>query len=142
MSYSQSRYSTLHEAQLTGNDAATLLLTPQAGTTGETKTHTATCEIWAPGRAVKLKRLKYAVKTAQTGTGCNLTLNVYNGTTSVGTLAITDTAANGVATQSADMDSAVAATGYVRIIALSTTTASDQNSAIGQIFLTYQEAYS
>ena len=142
MSYSQSRYSTLHEAQLTGNDAATLLLTPQAGTGAETKTHMTTCEIWAPGRAVKLKRLKYAVKTAQTGTGCNLTLNVYNGTTSVGTLAVTSTAANAVASQSADMDSAVAATGYVRIIALSTTTANAANSAVGQIFLTYQEAYS
>ena len=141
MSYSDSKYSVLHTAQLTGNDAATLLLTPQVGTGVETKTHTTTCEIFAPGKAITLKRLKYAVKTAQTGTGNNLTLNVYNGTTSVGTLAVTSTAANGVATQSADMDSKVAATGYVRIIALSTTTASDANSAIGQIFLTYQETY-
>jgi hypothetical protein len=140
--YDKSKWRVNQQHMLTGNDAATLLFTPQAGTSAATKTHTTTCEIWAPGRAITLKKLNYAVKTAQTGTGCNLTLNVYNGTTSVGTLAITSTAANGIAVQSADMDSDVAATGYVRIIGLSTTTASDANSAIGQIGVTYQETYS
>ena len=142
MGYAESKYYVLHHAQLNGNDSTTLLLTPTAGTAAETKTHTTTCKPWAPGRAITLKKLHYLVQTAQTGTGCNLTLNVYNGTTSVGTLAITSTAANGVASQSADMDSAVAATGYVRVLALSTTTASDGNAATGQLFLTYQETFS
>ena len=141
MSYSNGRFQVVQSVPLTGNNAATMQLTPQAGTGAETKTHTTTCDIWAPGNAITLKKLSYAVDTAQTGTGNNLTLNVYNGTTSVGTLAVTSTAANGVVTQAANMDSAVAATGYVRILALSTTTASDANSAVGQLTLTYQETY-
>lgn len=141
MSYDDQRYNTLQQQMLTGNDAATLLLTPQAGTAAATTAHTTTCEPWAPGRAITLKKLRYQVKTAQTGTGCNLTLNVYKNTTSVGTLAITDTAALGIAAQSADMDVALAATDYLRVLAISTTTASAANSAIGQMGLTYQEAF-
>lgn len=141
MGYDDQKYWTLQQHMLTGNDAATMLLTPQAGTTAETKTHTTTCEVWAPGRNIKLKKLNYAVKTAQTGTGNNLTLNIYKGTTSVGTLAITTTAANGIAVQSSDMNVDVLPTEYLRIIALSTTTASDANAAIGQIGVTYQEDF-
>lgn len=141
MGYSDGRYKVVSQHRFTGNDAATMLLTPQAGTGAETKTHTTTCEPWNPGRAITLKKLSYQVKTAYTGTGCSLTLDVYNGTTSVGTLAVTSTAALGIAVQSANMDSAVASTGYVRIIAKSTTTASDANTATGQISCTYQETY-
>jgi hypothetical protein len=141
MGYDDQKYWTLQQHMLTGNDAATMLLTPQAGTGIETKTHTTTCEVWAPGRNIKLKKLNYAVKTAQTGTGNNLTLNIYKGTTSVGTLAVTTTAANGIAVQSSDMNVDVLPTEYLRIIALSTTTASDANAAIGQIGVTYQEDF-
>lgn len=139
MSYADPKYGVSHQHRFTGNDAATLLLTPQVGTGAETKTHTTTCEAWNPGRAITLKKLSYQVKTAYTGAGNSLALNVYNGTTSVGTLAVTSTAANGIVTQTADMDSNVAAGGYVRILALSTTTASDAQNAIGQISCTYQE---
>ena len=141
MSYSASRWTVQQQHMLTGNDATTMLLTPQAGTAAETKTHTTTCQPWAPGRAITLKKLSIQVKTAQTGTGNNLTLDVYKGTTSVGTLAVTDTAALGILAQSADMDVAVAATEYIRIYALSTTTASDANAAVGQLGITFQETY-
>lgn len=139
--YDSARFRTLQQHALTGNDAATMLLTPQAGTAAETKVHTTTCETWAPGRAITLKKLNYNVKTAQTGASNNLTLNVYKNTTSVGTLAITDTAAIGIAAQSADMDIELAATDYLRVLALSTTTASDANAAIGQMGVTYQELF-
>lgn len=140
-SYDDPRYSTIQQHMFTGNDAATMLLTPQKGTGAETKTHTTTCEAWAPGRNIKLKKINYMVKTAQTGTGNNLTLNLYKNTTSVGTLAITSTAANGIAVQSSDMDVDVLSTDYLRVLALSTTTASDANAAIGQVGMTYQEDF-
>jgi hypothetical protein len=142
MSYSSDQYKTVQEHMLTGNTAATMLLTPQAGTGSETKTHTTTCQPWMPGKAVTLKKLSYRVSTDQTGTGNNLTLNVYKGTASVGTLAVTATAELASATQSADMDIDLTTTDYVRIIALSTTTASDSNAAIGEMSLTYQDKYS
>ena len=141
MSYTDARYNVPHRHALTGNDAATMLLTPQAGTTAETKTHTTTCAPWHPGKKITLKKLQFAVNTARTGAGCSLTLNVYNGTTSVGTLSVTDDAANSLVEQAADMDSVVAADGYVRILALSTTTASDANAAVGQMAITYQETF-
>lgn len=142
MSYSDSRFEANHQHMLTGNDAATLLLTPQDGTATETKTHTTTCEVWCPGRAITLKKLAYTVKTAQTSAGNNLTLNVYRNTTSVGTLAVTTTAASATAVQSADMDIKLAATDYLRVVALSLTTASDANCATGQLSVTYQETFS
>jgi hypothetical protein len=141
MSYADPKYGVANQHMLTGNDAATMLLTPQAGTGAETKTHTTTCEPWAPGRAITLKKLRYQVKTAATGTGCSVTLDIYKNTTSVGTLAVSTTAALGIAVQSADMDIDLAATDYLRILALSTTTASTANSAIGQLGVTYQETY-
>lgn len=142
MGYSDQKYYVKHQHMMTGNDASTMLLTPQAGTGAETKTHTTTCDPWTPGRAITLKKLTYQVKTAQTGAGNNLTLNVYKGTTSVGTLALTTEAALSINAQSADMDIAVAATEYIRIYALSTTTASDANAATGQLSITYQETFS
>lgn len=141
MSYADGKYGVSHSHQLTGNDATTMLLTPQPGTTAETKTHTTTCEPWCPGRAITLNKLRFQVKTAQTGTGNNLTLNVYKNTDSVGTLAITTTAALGIVAQAANMDIDMVATDYLRIIALSTTTASDANAAIGQMGITYQETF-
>lgn len=139
MSYANPKFGVSHQHRFTGNDAATMLLTPQAGTGAETKTHTTTMEPWNPGRAITLKKLSYQVKTAYTGTGCSLAIDVYSGTTSVGSLTVTSTAALGIATQSSDMNVAIASTGYVRLIAKSTTTASDANCAIGQISCTYQE---
>lgn len=141
-SYADAKYGVIHKHMLTGNDAATMLLTPQVGTGAETKTHTTTCDPWAPGRAITLKRIQYQVKTAQTGAGNNLALDVYSGTTSVGSLAVTTTAALGIVQSSADLDVDVAATGYIRVLAKSTTTASDANCAIGQIGVTYQETFS
>ena len=127
---------------LPGNDLTTLLLTPQAGTGGETKTHTTTCEEFAPGRKIRLLKLVYSVVTARTGAGCTLALDVYNGTTSVGSLSVTDEAAGASAVMSTPINSEVASTGYVRVIAKSTTTASDANSATGLMQLIYQEMYS
>jgi hypothetical protein len=139
--YADSRWNVVHQHMLTGSDAATMLLTPQAGTGAETKTHTTTCAPWAPGRAITLKKLQYQITTAQTGAGNNLTLNVYKNTTSVGTLAITTQTALSITAQSADMGISLAATDYLRIYALSTTTASNANAATGQLSVTYQETF-
>lgn len=141
MSYADPKYYVKQQHVFTGNDASTLLLTPQKGTGAETKVHTTTLEPWAPGRAIKLKKLQFQVKTAQTGAGNNLDIDVYKGTTSVGTLAITTQAALAIVAQSADMDVAIAATEYVRLIAKCTSTASDANAAIGQVQMTYQENF-
>jgi len=135
-------YNVLHQQILPGNDYTTLLLTPQAGTAAETKTHTTTLKPWYPQRKIKLKKLAYIIDTAQTGSGCNLALDVYNGTTSVGSLSVTTETAGQKVEMSADIDEEVEATDYVRIIAKSTTTASDANSAKGMLSITYQEAYS
>ena len=141
MPYDDDFYGATKQHALTGNDAATMLLSPIAGTGAATKAHTTTCETWAPGRAITLKKLNYNVKTAQTGTGNNLALNVYKNTTSVGTLAVTTTTALGIAVQSADMDITMAATDYLRVICVCTSTASDANGAIGQLGITYQERF-
>jgi len=141
MSYDDARFTTLQKHMFTGNDAATMLLTPQAGTGAATKAHTTTCEPWFPGRAITLKKLQYQVKTAQTGTGNTLALDLYKNTTSVGTLAVNAEAALAVAQSASDMNVDLVATDYLRVIAISTTTASDANSAIGQLGLTYQESF-
>jgi len=141
-SYADPKYGVSHQHMLTGNDATTMLFTPQAGTGAETKTHTTTCDPWAPGRAITLKKIQYQVKTAATGTGNSLALDIYSGTTSVGSLAVSTTAALGIVQSSADLDVAVAATSYIRVLAKSTTTASAANAATGQIGITYQETFS
>lgn len=139
--YDDDKFGVSQQHMFTGNDAATLLLTPQAGTAAATKAHTTTGEPWFPQRKINLKKLSYAVKTAATGAGCSLAVDVYKGTTSIGTLAVDQEAALAKVEQSADMDIEVATTEYLRLIHISTTTASDANSAIGQIGMTYQEKY-
>jgi len=145
MSYANPKYSVIHQHRFTGNDASTLLLTPLAGTATAPETLSFTCEPWNPGRAITLKKLSYQVKTAQTAPDNNLEIEVYNGEVNdvnkVGSLVITNTAANGIVTMPADLDSKVAADGYVVLVAKSTTTASGENSAIGQASITYQETY-
>ena len=145
MSYANPKYSVIHQHRFTGNDASTLLITPLAGTTAAPETRSFTCDPWNPGRAITLKKLSYQVKTAQTAPDNNLEIEVYNGEVNdvnkVGSLVITNTAANGIVTMPADLDSKVAADGYVVLVAKSTTTASGANSAIGQVSITYQETF-
>jgi hypothetical protein len=130
------------QAHLPGNGGTAVILTPQAGTGAETKTHTTTLQkFWFGGRRVNLKRLQYIVTTAQTGTGDNLSLDLYVGTTSKATLAITTETAGAAGLSSADINEAVESTDYIRILAKSTTTASDDNAAIGTIQLTYEELF-
>jgi len=139
-SYSSGAFGATHQMPLMGNAGTALLITPQAGTSAATKTHTTTLLGEGFQRAIVLKKLVYAITTAQTGAGNNLDLDVYNGTTSVGSLAVTTEAALTVATSS-DINSTVTAGGYIRIIAKSTTTASDANCAIGRLHATYQELF-
>ena len=80
------------------------------------------------------------VDTTYTGAGNNLSLDLYDGTGSVGNLAITSAAANAVATSS-DINEEVANDTYMRIIAKATTTASDASTAIVKLFAEYQEMY-
>jgi len=141
MSYANPKYSVIHQHRFTGNDASTLLITPLEGTANAPETRSFTCDPWNPGRAITLKKLSYQVKTAQTASDNNLEIEVYNGTDKVGSLLITDTAANGIVTMPADLDSKIAADGYVVLVAKSTTTAANENSAIGQASITYQETY-
>ena len=146
MSYANPKYSVIHQHRFTGNDASTLLLTPLAGTTAAPETRSFTCDPWNPGRAITLKKLSYQVKTAQTALGNNLEIEVYNGDATnddnkVGSLLITDAAANDIVTMPADLNSKVTADGYVVLVAKSTTTASGANSAIGQASITYQETF-
>ena len=138
MSYANPKYSVIHQHRFTGNDASTLLLTPATGAAGA---YSFTCDPWNPGRAITLKKLSYQVKTAQTAPDNNLEIEVYNGDTKVGSLTVTSTAAKGIVTMPADLDSKIAADGYVVLVAKSTTTASGANSAIGQASITYQETY-
>lgn len=141
LKYDDAQFAVKQQQVLPGNDLTTLLLTPQAGTGAETKTHTTTLKPWAPQRAITLKKLAYQVETAQTGTGCNLALDVYVGTTSVASLAVTATAALGIAESSANIDEDVDSDEYVRIYAKSTTTASTANAATGLLSITYQETF-
>src|SRR3972149_4509274 len=115
--YNDPKFGVAQQAILPGNDFTTHLLTPQAGTGAETKTHTTTLKPWFPQRNITLKKLAYNINTAQTGAGNNLTLDVYNGTTSVGSLAVTTETAGSLATMSADVDSVIAATGANRVLA-------------------------
>jgi len=146
MSYANPKYSVIHQHRFTGNDASTLLITPLEGTTAAPETRSFTCEPWNPGRAITLKKLSYQVKTPQTDPDNNLEIEVYNGDAIngdvlVGSLLITDTAAKGIVTMPADLDSKIAADGYVVLVIDSTTTASGENSAIGQASITYQETF-
>ena len=141
MSYANPKYSVIHQHRFTGNDASTLLITPLAGTTAAPETRSFTCEPWNPGRAITLKKLSYQVKTAQTAPDNNLEIEVYNGDVKVGSLIVTSTAAKGIVTMPADLNSKIAADGYVVLVAKSTTTASGANSAIGQASITYQETF-
>lgn len=138
--YDNQSFDAVHVLPLSGNDRTTDLLTPQAGTAAETKTHTTTLKPFPVLRNIILKKIAYIVDTAQTGTGCNLALDIYKGTTSVGSLSVTTEAALAIATSS-DIDSNFVDTDYLRIIAKSTTTASAANAAVGQVFVTYQERY-
>ena len=131
----------IHQHRFTGNDASTLLITPLAGTTAAPETRSFTCDPWNPGRAITLKRLSYQVKTVQTAPNNNLEIEVYNGDDKVGSLTVTSTAAKGIVMMPTDLDSKVAADGYVVLVAKSTTTASGENSAIGQASITYQETF-
>lgn len=128
------------QVTLPGNAGTTFICTPQKGTASETKTHTTTLDPFGFGRPVKLKRLVYTVKTAQTGAGNNLTLDVYVGTTSKGSLSLTTETALSVVTSSV-FDEVLTATDYIRIYAKSTTTASDANSAIGYLAMQYQDLF-
>lgn len=139
-SYDDGSWGATHQLPLMGNAGTTNLVTPQKGTTAETKTHTTTLLGEGFGRAVKIKQIIYDITTAQTGAGNNLTLNLYNGTTSVGSLSFTTEAALTIRTSSA-INSTVTAGGYIRVLALSTTTASDANSAVGRLSVTYQELF-
>lgn len=139
--YDDPKFGVAQQVVLPGNDLTTLLLTPQAGTGAETKTHTTTLKPWFPQRNIVLKKLAYIINTAQTGAGNNLALDVYNGTTSVGSLAITTQTAGALVEMSSNLDSNVDNDGYMRVIAKSTTTASDANAALGQLLATYQERY-
>ena len=145
MSYANPKYSVIHQHRFTGNDASTLLITPLEGTASAPETRSFTCEPWNPGRAITLKKLSYQVKTAQTASDNNLEIEVYNGEVNdankVGSLVITSTAAKGIVTMPADLDSKIAADGYVVLVAKSTTTASGARPAIGQASITYQETY-
>ena len=141
MSYANPKYSVIHQHRFTGNDASTLLITPLEGTATAPETRSFICEPWNPGRAITLKKLSYQVKTPQTAPDNNLEIEVYNGDTKVGSLTVTSTAAKGIVTMPADLDSKIAADGYVVLVAKSTTTASGANSAIGQASITYQETY-
>jgi len=141
MSYDDPKYAADQSLQLSGNDSTTLLLTPQAGTGAETKTHTTTCKQHALGKRISLKKLSFLVQTAQTGAGNNLALDVMNGTTSVGSLSVTTQTAGEVVTMASDLNSEVASTGNFRVIAKSTTTASDANAAVGTMTMSYQELY-
>ena len=145
MSYANPKYSVIHQHRFTGNDASTLLLTPLPGTSTALE-NSFTCDPWNPGRAITLKKLSYQVKTPRTDSGSSLEIEVHNvdvnnGDVKVGSLLITDTAAKGIATMPADLDSKIAADGYVVLVIDSTTTASGANSAIGQASITYQETY-
>jgi hypothetical protein len=129
-------------ANLPGNGGTAVILTPQAGTGSETKTHTTTLQkFWFGGRRVNLKRLQYIVTTVQTGAGNNLTLDLYVGTTSKATLALTTETAGVAGLSSSDINEAVESTDYIRVIAKATTTASDQNTAIGTLHITYEELF-
>lgn len=139
--YSDSRFNTIQQMPIWGNSGTALLVTPQAGTGAETKTHTTTLLAQGFGRAVKLKKLVYTVTTALTGAGCSLALDVYKNTTSVGSLAVTTQTAGQVVASSSDLDVAFASTDYIRVLAKSTTTASDANSAVGFLSATYEEAF-
>ena len=139
MSYANPKYSVIHQHRFTGNDASTLLITPLEGTSAAPETRSFTCDPWNPGRAITLKKLSFQVKTPQTALYNNLRINVHNGNTQVGSLLITDTAAKGIVTMLADLDSKIEANGYVVLVVKSTTTASGENSAIGQASITYQE---
>ena len=141
MSYANPKYSVIHQHRFTGNDASTLLITPLAGTANAPETRSFTCDPWNPGRAITLKKLSFQVKTPQTALYNNLRINVHNGDVQVGSLLVTDTAAKGIATMPADLDSKIAADGYVVLVIDSTTTASGANSAIGQASITYQETF-
>ena len=140
MSYANPKYSVIHQHRFTGNDASTLLLTPIAGTSTALE-NSLTCDPWNPGRAITLKKLSFQTKTPQTALYNNLRINVHNGDVQVGSLLVTNTAAKGIVTMPADLDSKVAADGYVVLVAKSTTTASGANSAIGQASITYQETF-
>jgi hypothetical protein len=139
--YDSERYGVVQQVVMGGNDLTTLLFTPQAGTAAETKTHTTTMKPWFPQRNITLKKIGYIIDTAQTGAGNNLTLNLYNGTTSAATLAVTTQTAGELVESSADMDEDIDSDGYIRFTGLSLTTASDANCAYGQIVVTYQERY-
>ena len=138
--YDEARYTGLRIMRLSGNTDATLLLTPQVGTASETKTHTTTLKPFAFGRKIKLVRIFALVDTTYTGAGNNLSLDLYDGTTSKGNLALTSEAANAVATSS-DINEEIANDGYCRIIAKAVTTQSDESPAIVKLFAEYQEMY-
>lgn len=139
--YSDAAYNVGLQMPLPGNSGTAILFTPQKGTASETKAHTTTLLPFGFGRAVTLKRLAYCVTTALTGAGQTLALDIYNGATSVGSLSVTTQAAGVTVYSSSDLDSAVAANGYIRILGIATTTASDANAAVGQISIVYQESY-
>jgi len=79
--YDDQSFGAVQQQQMPGNDLATLLFTPQAGTGAETKVHTTTLGAWFPQRNIILKKIGYIVETAQTGTGmqsCSGSLRWYN----------------------------------------------------------------
>jgi len=127
---------------LPGNAGTAIILTPQKGTASETKTHTTTLNPFYFGKmAVRLKRLQYLVTTAATAAGQTLALDVYKGTSSVGSLSVTTESAGSQALMSSDLDVELTATDYIRVYAKSTTTANNSNSAVGTLWITWEELF-
>lgn len=139
--YSDSRFGMEQHMPLAGNSGTALIVSPQAGTGAETKTHTTTLLNQGFGRAIRLKRLVYTVTTAQTGAGCNLALDVYKNTTSVGSLSVTTQTAGQTVIGSTDLDVAFASTDYIQVCAKSTTTANLSNSAKGFLACIFEEQF-
>ena len=139
-SYGDSTFGANQQVTYPGNDGTTWLLTGQAGTTGETKTHSTTLKEFGFGRAVLVKKLIYTVTTVHEGTGNNLGLQLNLATTSVGELSLTTETAGEVATSS-DINSTVTAGEYIQVVIKSTTTASDGSTAIGFLGIVYEEQF-
>jgi len=117
-------------------------IVPLTAGAANTTTRTSTTDAIGFGVAVKIKRIIYTVRTAQTTASASMPLNIIakEGTTVLGTLQVTSEAAAAVCTSS-ELDGTLDRGDYLQFLIEPVYTSSDNSSAQGYLSVLYAEQF-
>lgn len=115
---------------------------PLTAGAANTTTRTSTTDAIGFGVAVKIKRIVYTVRTAQSTASASQPLNIIakEGTTVIGTLQVTSEAAAAVCTSS-ELDGTLDRGDYLQFLIEPVYTSSDNTAATGYLSVLYAEQF-